>query len=102
MGAAKSYHPGWVYHGLVVGTVAVAARLLHAVVTGRLLRPESLTAMLDGRPLPEHRSAEHPDATYGLEGPGSRIVAYAQGNRTAAVRAALPADAEMVARRLLA
>ena len=31
--------PGWVYHGLIVGTVADAARLLWLLANGRLLQP---------------------------------------------------------------
>ena len=66
MGRATGYHPGWVYHGLVVGTPADAARLLRALLTGELLASQSLAAMLEGRPLPEHRSTLHPDPAYGL------------------------------------
>jgi CubicO group peptidase (beta-lactamase class C family) len=66
MGAARHYHPAWVYHGLVVGTVADAARLLRAPMTGGLLKPDTLGAMLEGRSLPEHRSVTHPDPAYGL------------------------------------
>lgn len=97
MGAAPGYHPGWVCHGLVTGTVLDAARLLRALVTGQLLKPQTLAQMRRGRALPEHRSEIHPDPAYGLglmlhaqhaldhpmghsgEGPGSRIAVYAQG-----------------------
>ncbi len=103
MGRATGYHPGWVYHGLVVGTPADAARLLRALLTGKLLAPQSLAAMLERRPLPEHRSALQPDPAYGLglmlrannpsdfpighsgEGPGSTIAVYVQDRRAAAV-----------------
>lgn len=40
MGVA-GYHPGWVYHGLLVGTVAEAALLLHRLFEGPLL-PDAL------------------------------------------------------------
>jgi len=40
MGVA-GYHPGWVYHGLLVGSVAEAALLLHRLLEGPLL-PEAL------------------------------------------------------------
>lgn len=66
MGRAAGYHPGWVYHGLVTGTAADAGRLLRALLTGALLRPETLTRMTEGRALPEHRSALYPDPAYGL------------------------------------
>jgi CubicO group peptidase (beta-lactamase class C family) len=39
MGSAESYHPGWVYHGLLVGTVADAALLLDRLLGGSLLTP---------------------------------------------------------------
>jgi CubicO group peptidase (beta-lactamase class C family) len=110
MGSASNYHPGWVYHGLITGTVADAARLLSALMAGNLLRPETLAEMVKGRPLPEHRSANHPDPAYGLglmlwasdplnhplghtgEGPGSRIAVYARGRKAAAVWTAPPSD----------
>ncbi|UAJ12677.1 serine hydrolase domain-containing protein [Glacieibacterium megasporae] len=122
MGGAAGYDPGWVYHGLVTGTAADAARLLHALMSGKLLQPSTLSAMLEGHPLPQHRSEAHPDPAYGLgvmlsatnprlhpightgEGPGSRIAVYALADRIAAVWTGLPAgnDAEKMAARLLA
>ncbi|APG49140.1 serine hydrolase domain-containing protein [Phaeobacter porticola] len=48
---AKRYHPGWVYHGCLTGTAADAARLLHALFTGRLLNADILEQMLIGHPL---------------------------------------------------
>ncbi len=103
MGEAKGYHPGWVYHGLVVGTTLDAARLLRALVTGRLLKPETFETMLERRALPEHRSALHADPAYALGlmlratdpldhplghtggGPGSSFAAYAKGGRVVAI-----------------
>jgi CubicO group peptidase (beta-lactamase class C family) len=52
MGSASSYHPAWVYHGLVVGSPEDAAMLLHRLMTGMVLPPESLRAMLDPYRLP--------------------------------------------------
>ena len=121
MARAAGYDPRWVYHGLVTGTVADAARLLHALVTDKLLLPSTLSAMLEGHPLPQHRCKAHSDPAYGLgvmlsatdphlhpightgEGPGSRIAVYALADRVAAVWTALPADesAETMAHRLL-
>ncbi|NKF24655.1 serine hydrolase domain-containing protein [Solimonas marina] len=111
MGDAQGYHPGWVYHGLVVGTVADAARLLHALLAGRLLPPDRLAQMFDVRALPQFRSAAHPDPGYGLglmayaddprrhpaghggSGPGSTIEVYGCNGRAAAVWAATSSGA---------
>jgi CubicO group peptidase (beta-lactamase class C family) len=116
MADAKGYHPGWVYHGLVVGTAAEAARLLHALLSGALLRPETLEKMLEGRALPEHRSELYPDPAYGLGlmiaaadprqkpightggGPGSGIAVYSQLGRTGAVWAASSSPIDPVAK----
>ena len=43
--AGRSYHPGWVYHGLVVGRLADAALLLDRLLTGDLLPPALHDAM---------------------------------------------------------
>ena len=45
------YHPGWVYHGTVVGPVAEAALALHRLLSGELLAPALLAAMLRPHPL---------------------------------------------------
>lgn len=52
MGGAEGYHPGWVYHGLLVGTVADAALLLDRLLAGSLLTPELLQEMLSPFVLP--------------------------------------------------
>ncbi len=121
MGHVREYDPGWVFHGLAVGTVADAARLLRALMTGGLLAPGTLAEMLAGRPLPQHRGT-HSDPAYGLglmlwadrltrhplghmgEGPGSGIAVLFQNGRAAAVWTARPSslDAEAQATRLLA
>lgn len=103
MGSAVGYHPGWVYHGLVVGTAMDAALLLRRLLSGDLVGPNSLSRMLEPRSLPQFRSELHPDPAYGLGlmlwatnplhhpighsggGPGSRIAVYAQGGTTCAV-----------------
>jgi len=110
MGGTADYNPGWVYHGLVTGTVGDAARLLHSLMTGKLLRPSTLSAILKGHPLPQHRSEAHPNSAYGLgamlsatgphlhpightgEGPGSRITVYALADQVVAIWTTLPAD----------
>jgi D-alanyl-D-alanine carboxypeptidase len=50
-GNAAGYHPAWVYHGLLVGTPAEAARFLDGLLTGRLLRSAMLQAMFESRPI---------------------------------------------------
>lgn len=54
-----TYHPGWVYHGCLIGTAEDAARLLHALFCGALLGAPALSDMqarialggaLEGRP----------------------------------------------------
>lgn len=47
--AAEGYDPRWVFHGCLIGSVADAARLLHAVFNGQVLRSETLRTMLDRR-----------------------------------------------------
>lgn len=42
-----SYHPGWVYHGLLVGPLSEAAKLLDQLLTGPLLPPSLLLEMQD-------------------------------------------------------
>jgi CubicO group peptidase (beta-lactamase class C family) len=55
-GNAKRYHPGWVYHGLMVGSPAAAALLLDRLLRGDLLSPASSRAMREsfrlGEPIP--------------------------------------------------
>jgi CubicO group peptidase (beta-lactamase class C family) len=112
MGSARGYHPAWVYHGLVVGTVADAARLLWSLTNGRLLQPVTFATMMQRRALPAHRRPLHPDPAYGLglmlrakdpedhplghsgEGPGSKIAVYAKGHKVAGVWTALPSEIE--------
>lgn len=49
--AAADYDPQWIYHGCLTGTASDASRLLHALLTGRLLRSDILDQMLNRRPL---------------------------------------------------
>jgi len=50
-GNASGYHPGWVYHGLLVGTPAEAALLFDRLLSGRLLPAVLTGAMRDCRPV---------------------------------------------------
>ncbi len=112
MGSASSYHPGWVFHGLLVGGVQDAARLLDGLMRGTLLPAETLKIMLKPFVLPgpvQGRPWKQPgyglgfmtgETTGGLRvaghtggGPGSTIAVYhmpdMQGpSRTAAFFAA--------------
>ena len=45
-GNSSGYHPGWVYHGLLVGPAISAALLLHRLLGGDLLPPWLLAEML--------------------------------------------------------
>ncbi|MBK4216150.1 beta-lactamase family protein [Paracoccus caeni] len=49
--AALRYHPGWVYHGCLIGTPGDAARLLHSLFSGQLLNAASLQQMMTTVPL---------------------------------------------------
>ncbi len=48
-GNAQGYHPGWAYHGLLLGPARAAVLLMHRLLAGDLLPPELLAAMRDGR-----------------------------------------------------
>jgi len=90
----------------IVGTAEDAARLLRRLLAGHLVAPRSLARMLQPKPLPQYRSALHPDPAYGLglmlratdplhhpighsgSGPGSRIAVYAQQGATCVIWAA--------------
>jgi CubicO group peptidase (beta-lactamase class C family) len=52
MGSAQDYHPGWVYHGLLVGSVEDAALLLDRLMAGDLLPPALRRDMLTSFALP--------------------------------------------------
>ena len=101
---APDYDSGWVYHGSLIGPLAQAALFMDRLLSGRLLPPGLLAAMLDRVPigdLPEGLFWK--SAAYGLGiaigraesgpelvghtggGPGSTIAVYRAGNRTAAV-----------------
>jgi CubicO group peptidase (beta-lactamase class C family) len=66
MPGAADYDPRWVYHGLLVGPVGSAATFLDRLLSGEVLRPESLQAMRQGWPLPEFSGPVFAKAGYGL------------------------------------
>jgi D-alanyl-D-alanine carboxypeptidase len=45
------YHPGWAFHGVVMGPVVEAALALHRLLNGDLLAPASRAALLDRHPI---------------------------------------------------
>ncbi len=47
----RSYDPGWVYHGCVVGPVCEAALALHRLLASDLLAPASRDALLRSHPI---------------------------------------------------
>jgi D-alanyl-D-alanine carboxypeptidase len=50
-GNPQGYHPGWVFHGLLIGPPAEAALFMHRLLRGDLLPPELRAAMLEPRKL---------------------------------------------------
>jgi D-alanyl-D-alanine carboxypeptidase len=50
-GNASGYHPGWVFHGLLIGTASNAALFLDRLLAGTLLPAPLLMAMLEAHPL---------------------------------------------------
>lgn len=94
-GRMRGYHPGWVFHGLLVGSPRAAALLLDRLLTGDLLPPELRSAMLaawriggpfPGRPFraPAYGLGVMVDAEGSLgraightgQGPGSTVAVY--------------------------
>jgi D-alanyl-D-alanine carboxypeptidase len=67
-GNLAGYDPGWVYHGLLLGTPADAVRFLHSLMTGDVLPPELLTEMTTSHAISEGPSPGRPWETtgYGL------------------------------------
>lgn len=51
MGAASTYNPGWVYHGLLVGPLSEAVLFLDRVLAAHLLPEPLLQEMQTARPL---------------------------------------------------
>jgi CubicO group peptidase (beta-lactamase class C family) len=106
MGSAQGYHPGWVYHGLLVGSVEDAALLLDRLMAsdllppglrGEMLAPFALPGPVPGRPwaVPGYGLGIMTGETTGGSkvaghtggGPGSTIAVYReldQGSRRTA------------------
>jgi CubicO group peptidase (beta-lactamase class C family) len=100
MGSESGYHPGWVYHGLLVGPLSQAALFLDRLLGGTLLPTELLAQMLNGHRV-DNRLPQLPwqEPQYGLGlmcgqipegafiaghtggGPGSSIAVYRLNDR---------------------
>jgi D-alanyl-D-alanine carboxypeptidase len=50
-GDEDGFHPGWVGHGLLMGSPVDAARFMHGLFTGRLLPPPLLAVMRERYPV---------------------------------------------------
>jgi CubicO group peptidase (beta-lactamase class C family) len=67
-GNRTDYDPGWVYHGLLIGTPGDAVRFLHRLMSGGVLPPELLTEMTTPHRIGERSLPGRPWETtgYGL------------------------------------
>jgi CubicO group peptidase (beta-lactamase class C family) len=67
-GNPTDYNPGWVYHGLLIGTPGDAVRFLNSLMLGEVLPPEFLTEMTTPHPIGERSLPGRPWETtgYGL------------------------------------
>ena len=67
-GNRAEYDPGWVYHGLLIGTPGDAVRFLHNLMSGDVLQRELLTEMTMRHPISERPLSGRPWETtgYGL------------------------------------
>jgi CubicO group peptidase (beta-lactamase class C family) len=67
-GNRAGYDPGWVYHGLLIGTPGDAVRFLHSLMSGDVLSRELLSEMTTRHPIGEGTSPGRPWETtgYGL------------------------------------
>jgi CubicO group peptidase (beta-lactamase class C family) len=63
---AANYDPGWVYHGLLVGTLESTVLLLQRLLSGALLSQRMLDEMRDAIALPGHERAPWIRVGYGL------------------------------------
>jgi CubicO group peptidase (beta-lactamase class C family) len=103
MGDADGYHPGWVYHGLLVGPLHEGARLLDQLLGGALLPAELVRQMrlahpvgpaIPGRPwkefgyglglMVEMGGSDGPEGHTG-GGPGTIIAFYRRERRGAPI-----------------
>ncbi|MDP3635157.1 serine hydrolase [Phenylobacterium sp.] len=90
-GITRGYHPAWVYHGLVIGELRDAARVIRALQGGDLVSSPSLQGMLDLTDLPQFRTALWHEPSYGagVMAPrlanGQRLVGHTGGGPTSAI-----------------
>jgi len=113
-GNHTQYDPGWVYHGLLIGSPGDAVRFLHRLMSGDLLPPELLAEMTMCHPIGQGPLPGRPWETtgYGLglmigrmasagivmghsgAGPGSVSAVYYFGDRSTPCTVAAFAAAE--------
>jgi CubicO group peptidase (beta-lactamase class C family) len=86
LGAIARYHPGWVYHGLLVGPLDQAALALHRLVAATLLTSALVALMGEphrlGGPVPDRPWAEPGyglGLMCGLDRTGSRVAGHTGG-----------------------
>jgi D-alanyl-D-alanine carboxypeptidase len=67
-GNRAAYDPGWVYHGLLIGTPGDAVRFLHSLMSGDVLPRELLAEMIRRHPIGDQPLGGRPWETtgYGL------------------------------------
>ena len=110
----RSYHPGWVSHGVVSSTPSEVVRFLHALFSGRIVGESAIDELTTLVPVPEAPAhwrkpsyglgvMADPESPYGPlfghggEGPGYRASAFhapriAPGGATVCVLAGLERD----------
>jgi CubicO group peptidase (beta-lactamase class C family) len=64
-GNDTGYDPGWVYHGLLIGTPGDAVRFLHGVLSGGVLPAELLAEMTTRHPIGDGPIPDRPWETMG-------------------------------------
>ncbi len=114
---ARIYHPGWVFHGLLVSRASEVVKLVDAIAEGDLLHPDDRAAMLTpfhvplahprlapGYGLGVMADARDPERCFGHDGggPGYATVAwhYAGAGGRASIAALLASEADHAAESL--
>ncbi|MCA0386622.1 MAG: beta-lactamase family protein [Firmicutes bacterium] len=48
----NGYHPGWLYHGMIIGTLKDACKFLHCLATGKVISQSTLSKMREAYKIP--------------------------------------------------